>query len=86
MVELIENSKGDCICDNCWEDNQDSPVIFPFRAAGGQHQVNPIGKDSFKEKCNKCNGQWKCSKHFEIHPCCGSTDYNRHKHTCINND
>lgn len=36
--------------------------------------------------CPKCNGQWKCSKHFIKHPCCGSTDYNRHNHSCRNND
>lgn len=39
-----------------------------------------------KKECEKCNGSYKCSKHFEKHPCCGSTDYNRHNHTCINND
>lgn len=39
-----------------------------------------------RERCRKCNGIHKCSEHFEKHPCCGSTEYNRHSYTCINND
>jgi hypothetical protein len=39
-----------------------------------------------RSSCGKCNGQYKCSEHFVKHPCCGSTNYNNHNYTCINND